>query len=222
LNVFTQSFGEYIQNLMAISTKTEAFSSDNRQWLDAWTIFYWAWWISWAPFVSMFIARVSRGRTIREFLIYVVLLPTLLCAIWFSTFGATAIDIQQRGAVDLTDGAVETILFMVFNEMPFGFGLSIIAILLLLTFFISSADSATFVLGMQSTNGSLTPVNSVKIVWGILQSAIAAILLSVGGLAAIQNTIIIAALPFSFVMILMIWSLLKALKAEKLYEGKKK
>ncbi|MCH4825374.1 BCCT family transporter [Planococcus halocryophilus] len=222
LNVFTQSFGEYIQNLMAISTKTEAFSSENRQWLDAWTIFYWAWWISWAPFVSMFIARVSRGRTIREFLIYVVLLPTLLCAIWFSTFGATAIDIQQRGAVDLTDGAVETILFMVFNEMPFGFGLSIIAILLLLTFFISSADSATFVLGMQSTNGSLTPVNSVKIVWGILQSAIAAILLSVGGLAAIQNTIIIAALPFSFVMILMIWSLLKALKAEKLYEGKKK
>ncbi|MGB6407867.1 MAG: BCCT family transporter [Planococcus donghaensis] len=223
LNVFTQSFGEYIQNLMSISTKTEAFSSDDRQWLDAWTIFYWAWWISWAPFVSMFIARVSRGRTIREFLIFVVLLPTLLCAIWFSTFGATAIDIQQSGAVDLTAGAVETILFMVFNEMPFGFGLSVIAILLLLTFFISSADSATFVLGMQSTNGSLTPVNSVKIVWGVLQSSIAAILLSVGGLAAIQNTIIIAALPFSFVMILMIWSLLKSLKAEeKLYEGKKK
>ena len=223
LNVFTQSFGEYIQNLMSISTKTAAFSNEDRQWLDAWTIFYWAWWISWAPFVSMFIARVSKGRTIREFLIYVVLLPTLLCAIWFSAFGVTAIDIQQSGAVDLTAGAVETILFMVFNEMPFGFGLSIIAILLLLTFFISSADSATFVLGMQSTNGSLTPVNSVKIVWGVLQSSIAAILLSVGGLAAIQNTIIIAALPFSFVVILMVWSLLKSLKAEeKLVVGKKK
>jgi len=214
LNVFTQSFGEYIQNLLSLSMNTEAFNSDNRGWLDAWTIFYWAWWISWSPFVSMFIARVSRGRTVREFLFYVVLVPTVLCAIWFAAFGSTAIDIQQSGIADLTAGAVETTLFMMFNEMPFGFGLSIIAILLLLTFFISSADSATFVLGMQSTNGSLTPDNSVKIVWGILQSAIAAILLSVGGLAAIQNTIIIAALPFSFVMLLMVWSLLKALKTE--------
>lgn len=223
LNVFTQSFGEYIQNLMSLSMNTEAFNSGNREWLDAWTIFYWAWWISWSPFVSMFIARVSRGRTIREFLIYVVLLPTVLCAIWFAAFGSAAIDIQQSGIADLTAGAVETTLFMVFNEMPFGFGLSIIAILLLLTFFISSADSATFVLGMQSTNGSLTPDNSVKVVWGILQSAIAAILLSVGGLAAIQNTIIIAALPFSFVMLLMVWSLLKALKGDaRLMAGKKK
>ena len=154
---------------------------------------------------------------------YVVLVPTVLRAIWFSAFGATAIDIQQQGIVDLTTGAVETTLFAVFDEMPFGFGLSIIAIMLLLTFFISSADSATFVLGMQSTNGSLTPVNSVKVVWGVLQSAIAAILLSVGGLVAIQNTIIIAALPFSLVMMLMVWSLLKALKAEsKNIEGKKK
>lgn len=221
-NVFTQSFGEYIQNLIPLSTKTGAFNSGNCEWLDAWSIFYWAWWISWSPFVSMFIARVSKGRTIREFLIFVVLLPTVLCAIWFSAFGATAINIQQQGIVDLTTGAVETTLFTVFNEMPFGFGLSIIAILLLLTFFISSADSATFVLGMQSTGGSLTPDNSVKIVWGVLQSAIAAILLSAGGLAAIQNTIIIAALPFSMVMVLMVFALLKALKAEaKLIEKKK-
>ena len=221
-NVFTQSFGEYIQNLIPLSTKTGAFNSGNREWLDAWSIFYWAWWISWSPFVSMFIARVSKGRTIREFLIFVVLLPTVLCAIWFSAFGATAINIQQQGIVDLTTGAVETTLFTVFNEMPFGFGLSIIAILLLLTFFISSADSATFVLGMQSTGDSLTPDNSVKIVWGVLQSAIAAILLSAGGLAAIQNTIIIAALPFSMVMVLMVFALLKALKAEaKLIEKKK-
>ncbi|MBX0314669.1 BCCT family transporter [Planococcus glaciei] len=223
LNVFTQSFGEYIQNILSLSMNTEAFNSGNREWLDAWTIFYWAWWISWSPFVSMFIARVSRGRTIREFLVYVVLVPTVLCAIWFAAFGSAAIDIQQSGIADLTAGAVETTLFMMFNEMPFGFGLSIIAILLLLTFFISSADSATFVLGMQSTNGSLTPDNSVKVVWGILQSAIAAILLSVGGLAAIQNTIIIAALPFSFVMLLMVWSLLKALKGDaRLMAGKKK
>ncbi|MGK7376958.1 BCCT family transporter [Planococcus sp. 1R117A] len=222
LNVFTQSFGEYIQNLISLSMNTEAFNAGNREWLDTWTIFYWAWWISWSPFVSMFIARVSRGRTIREFLIYVVIVPTVLCAIWFSAFGATAINIQQGGIIDLTAGAAETTLFMMFNEMPFGFGLSIIAILLLITFFISSADSATFVLGMQSTNGSLMPANSVKVVWGILQSSIAAILLSVGGLAAIQNTIIIAALPFSIVMLLMVWSLLKALKADSKHHTVKK
>ncbi|AQQ51965.1 BCCT family transporter [Planococcus lenghuensis] len=221
-NVFTQSLGGYLQNLIQLSFETSALNEENRSWLNAWTIFYWAWWIAWSPFVGMFIARVSRGRTIREFLIGVVIAPTLLCAIWFSTFGTAAISLQRSGIVDVAASAVETTLFVVFSELPFGFILSIVAILLVSTFFITSADSATFVLGMQSTNGSLAPSNTVKIAWGLIQSSIAAILLAVGGLGAIQNTIIIAALPFSFIIILMMWSLFRALNYElKLIEKKR-
>lgn len=213
LNMFTETFGVYIQNLISLSFQSAPLDAENRSWLDGWTIFYWAWWISWAPFVSMFIARISKGRTIREFLIGVVLTPTIFGSLWFAAFGTTGIDIQKSG-FDLTSFPTEQTLFAMFSEMPIGFIMSIIAILLVSTFFITSADSATFVLGMQSTNGSLIPSNQIKILWGIAQSLVAAILLSVGGLTAVQNTIIIAALPFSFVMILMIIALFKALKAE--------
>ncbi|WP_342513461.1 BCCT family transporter [Sporosarcina sp. FSL K6-1522] len=213
-NMFTDSLGGYIANLVQMSFGTAPLDATDRAWLDSWTIFYWAWWISWAPFVSMFIARVSKGRTIREFMVGVLIAPTLLGAFWFAAFGTTAIDIQKKGIVDLTQFDTELVIFEMFHTMPFSLGISIFAILLIASFFITSADSATFVLGMQSTNGSLTPPNNVKLTWGIIQSTIAVILLSVNGLTALQNTIIIAALPFSFVMLLMVVSLLKALKAE--------
>src|SRR5690606_32780158 len=133
-----------------------------RSWIDGWTIFYWAWWISWSPFVGIFIARVSRGRTVREFLIGVLLIPTFLSFIWFAAFGSTAMDVQQSGT-DLTGLLTSEVLFGVFNELPWGILLSVVAVMLIITFFITSADSATFVLGMQSTNGSLNPANSVKL-----------------------------------------------------------
>jgi glycine betaine transporter len=213
-NMFTDSFGGYFSNLVQMSFGTAPLDSTDRKWLDDWTIFYWAWWISWAPFVSMFIARVSKGRTIREFMIGVLAAPTLLVTFWFSAFGTTAIDIQKKGLVDLTIPSTELTIFEMFNVMPMSFMISVFAILLIVSFFVTSADSATFVLGMQSTNGSLTPPNNVKLIWGVIQSTIALILLSVNGLTALQNTIIIAALPFSFVMLLMVFALLKALKAE--------
>ncbi|MHA6260940.1 BCCT family transporter [Sporosarcina sp. CAU 1771] len=213
-NIFTDTLGSYLSNIVQMSLRTAPLNSTDREWLDGWTIFYWAWWVSWAPFVSMFIARVSKGRTIREFMIGVLVAPTLLGAFWFSAFGSTAIDIQKNGIVDLTTSSTELTIFEMFKTMPLGFVISIFAILLISSFFITSADSATFVLGMQSTNGSLTPPNSVKLIWGVIQSTIALILLSVNGLTALQNTIIIAALPFSFIMLLIIVSLLKALKAE--------
>ncbi|WP_416143902.1 glycine betaine uptake BCCT transporter [Planococcus koreensis] len=213
LNMFTETFGNYAQNLISLSFQSAPLDAENRQWLNNWTIFYWAWWISWAPFVSMFIARISKGRTIREFLIGVVLTPTIFGAFWFAAFGTTAIDLQKSGS-DLAGFPPEQSLFAMFSEMPLGFAMSIVAILLVSTFFITSADSATFVLGMQSTKGSLHPSNQIKILWGIAQSAVAAILLAVGGLAAVQNTIIAAALPFSLVMILIIVSLFKALNTE--------
>lgn len=214
LNMFTDSIGGYLANLVQMSFRTAPLNAENREWLDGWTIFYWAWWISWAPFVSMFIARVSKGRTIREFMVGVLLAPTLLSAFWFSAFGTTAINIQREGIADLAKESTELVIFEMFHNMPWSFVISILAVLLIASFFITSADSATFVLGMQSTYGSLTPPNNIKIIWGVIQSAIALILLSVNGLTALQNTIIIAALPFSFIMLLMIISLIKALNKE--------
>ncbi|GKV56213.1 glycine betaine transporter OpuD [Sporosarcina sp. NCCP-2222] len=213
-NMFTDSIGGYLANLVQMSFRTAPLNAENREWLDSWTIFYWAWWISWAPFVSMFIARVSKGRTIREFMVGVLLAPTLLSAFWFSAFGTTAINIQREGLADLAKESTELVIFEMFHNMPWSFVISLIAVLLIASFFITSADSATFVLGMQSTYGSLTPPNNIKIIWGVIQSAIALILLSVNGLTALQNTIIIAALPFSFIMLLMIISLIKALNKE--------
>ncbi|WP_067726687.1 BCCT family transporter [Oceanobacillus damuensis] len=223
LNMFTETFGLYIQNLIQWSFRSAPLEGDNRGWVDAWTIFYWAWWISWAPFVGMFIARVSRGRTIREFMIGVMIIPTFISAIWFATFGTTAGEIQRRGVIDLTQFSTELVTFNMYDQLPFPFILSILSILLLSTFFITSADSATFVLGIQTTHGSLTPPNGVKIIMGVAQSAVALILLYVGGLTALQNTIIAAALPFSFVVILMMFSLVKALQQERkrIARGKK-
>ena len=213
-NMYSDSLGGYFANFIKMSFSTSPLNPENREWLDAWTIFYWAWWISWAPFVSMFIARVSKGRTIREFLIGVLIAPTILCTFWFTAFGTTAIEAQKSGVANLADKATELVVFELFNTLPWGVFISIIAIILIGSFFITSADSATFVLGMQSTYGSLTPPNNIKIIWGVLQSTIALILLSVNGLTALQNTIIIAALPFSFVILLMIFALMKALNEE--------
>lgn len=213
-DTFTDTIGSYLQNLPRMSFRAAPINESNREWINAWTVFYWAWWISWSPFVGIFIARVSRGRTIREFLIGVLMLPTLLCFIWFAVFGTTAINVQ-RGGIDLTGFSTEETLFAVFDVLPGSMILSIIAILLVAIFFITSADSATFVLGMQTTYGSLQPPNFVKLTWGIAQSAIAIILLSAKGLTALQNALIIAALPFSFILILMMFSFYKALNKER-------
>lgn len=214
LNMFTDTIGSYIQNLIRLSFRIAPLNEDHRQWIHNWTIFYWAWWMSWSPFVGIFIARISRGRTIREFMIGVLLLPAFVSFLWFSVFGVTAIDVQHSG-VDLSKYATEEILFAVFHQFPFSIILSIIAIALVGTFFITSADSATFVLGMQTTYGSLTPPNKVKLTWGIAQSVIASILLYTGGLQGLQNALIVSAFPFSFIMILMMASLYKSLLKEK-------
>jgi len=163
-NMFTDSIGSYLQNLVRMSFRAAPLDVEQRGWIDSWTIFYWAWWISWSPFVGIFIARVSRGRSIREFLIGVLMVPTILSFFWFAAFGSTSIHVQNSGT-DLRDLLTEEILFATFNELPFSMVLSIVAIILIGTFFITSADSATFVLGMQTTKGSLTPPNTVKLTW---------------------------------------------------------
>jgi len=215
LNTFTDTLGGYIQNIAQMSFRIDPLHEENRSWINGWTILYWAWWISWSPFVGIFIARVSRGRTIREFIIGVLLLPTLVSFLWFAVFGTIGIEVQNAGNVDLTLFSTEEVLFAIFNEFPWSTLLSIVAVVLVCTFFITSADSATLVLGMQTTNGLLTPPKSVKLTWGVAQSTIALILLYSGGLQALQNVLIAAAFPFSFIIVLMMLSLYRSLSREK-------
>ncbi|SEQ62739.1 glycine betaine transporter [Virgibacillus subterraneus] len=217
MNLFTTTFGSYLQNLPGMSFRMTPFDMDD-SWIQDWTIFYWAWWIAWAPFVGTFIARVSKGRTIREFVLGVLLVPTIFGALWFSVFGGSAINLEHFQGAEIQQVVdnlgSEAALFVVLEQFPFGIVMSIIAILLISTFFITSADSATFVLGMQTTGGSLYPPNTVKFVWGIIQSSAAAVLLWQGGLGALQTASIIAAFPFAIIMILIIFSLMKSFKEE--------
>lgn len=220
MNLFTTTLGSYIQNLPAMSFRTAPFNEDNTIWLQNWTIFYWAWWIAWAPFVGMFIARVSKGRTIREFVLGVLLVPTIFGALWFSVFGGSAIALQYQKRADIyaviNESGAEVALFSVLEYFPLTTFISLIAILLITIFFITSADSATFVLGMLTTNGGLNPNQKIKLAWGLVQSGTAAVLLWQGGLNALQTASIIAAFPFVIILLLIIISLLKAFKEEKI------
>lgn len=173
MNYFTSTIGSYIQELPSMSFRLSPLDKGGNQWIQSWTIFYWAWWIAWSPFVGTFIARVSKGRTIREFVIGVLLVPTLIGALWFSVFGGTGIHMELFEGANIygqiKEMGTEVGLFAVLHEMgSIGPVLSVLAILLISTFFITSADSATFVLGMLTTNGSLNPPNRIKLVWGIV------------------------------------------------------
>ncbi|GAF24538.1 MULTISPECIES: BCCT family transporter [Shouchella] len=216
LNLFTNTLGQYIQSLPELSFTIAPNSSEHREWINAWTLFYWAWWMAWSPYVGTFIARVSRGRTLREFVIGVLLVPSLLGFVWFSFLGGTAISFESQGLTTISNLADEEALFGVLGAMPFSTITSYITIFLIAVFFITSADSATHVLGSQSTNGSLNPPTKIKILWGVLMSATAAVLLYSGGLQGLQNTMIVVAFPFSIIMLLMVISLFKALRHEQL------
>lgn len=215
IEALTTTIGSYLGNLIPMSFRMTPFTQ--RTFVGAWTVFYWAWWILWAPFVGSFIARVSKGRTIREFVMGVLFVPTLLSAIWFSAFGGTALhhemfvgsDISQAVNADMTSA-----LFVMLEQLPLSVVVVILATLLIVTFFITSADSATFVLGMLTSNGSNNPKQSIKFIWGLLVSAIASVLLLSGGLNGVQTASIVMALPFSVIMLLMIVSINKALKEE--------
>ncbi|WP_208590196.1 glycine betaine uptake BCCT transporter [Gracilibacillus suaedae] len=227
MNFFTTTLGSYISNLPEMSFRMAPFNEENAHWLEKWTIFYWAWWIAWAPFVGMFIARVSRGRTVREFVVGVLLVPTIFGALWFSIFGGSAIHLEMNENIDIlsimNESGSEAALFTVLENFPLSLIMSVLAVLLISTFFITSADSATFVLGMQTTNGDLNPDVPVKIAWGIVQSGTAAVLLWQGGLGALQTASIIAAFPFAIIMIMVIFSIFKAFREEaRLYTLKRK
>ncbi len=214
LNLYITTLGEYIQNLPSMGLRLAPFHPERAAWVQNWTIFYWAWWIAWAPFVGTFIARVSKGRTVREFLVAVTLVPTLVCTFWFAVYGGTAIDLEYRLGIPISGQSLETAIFSVYEHLPLQGGLIAVTLLLIATFFITSADSATFVLGMQTTGGSLNPPTSVKTIWGLILSASAIVLMMSGGLEAMQTAIIVAAFPLAFVLILMAISMLRAFGGE--------
>nr|WP_100374620.1 BCCT family transporter [Bacillus sp. FJAT-45037] len=214
LNMFTTSLGGYIQNFIPMGLRLSPFDETEAAWTQGWTVFYWAWWISWTPFVGMFIARVSKGRTIREFTIAVILVPSLVCAIWFTVFGGTGIFLELTQGVDVSNQSLETALFYVYQQLPLGAILSVLTIALITTFFVTSADSATFVLGMLSTGGSLNPSSKVKITWGIILVAATSVLMASGGLAGLQTAIIVSALPLTIIILVMCYGLVKALNKD--------
>ncbi|MFC7372015.1 BCCT family transporter [Fictibacillus iocasae] len=219
MDVFVQSIGNYLQYLPGMSLRLSPFKPSQSGWIQGWTVFYWAWWIAWAPFVGTFIARVSKGRTIREFILGVLLVPTLFGALWFSVFGGAALHLELFSQLGLNkvieSKGTEIALFALFDQLPLSSFMSVLAIFLISTFFITSADSATFVLGMQTSGGSLNPSGRVKFIWGVIISASAAILLWSGGLEALQTASIIVAFPFAFVMLFIMVSLYKALSTEE-------
>ena len=212
IDTFTNTLGSYLSEFVRMSLRMTPFRENS--WVGDWTIFYWAWWLSWSPFVGLFIARVSRGRTIRQFIAGTVLAPTLVGFVWFSVFGGAALYMEIFQGVPVAAAVkadVSTAMFALFNALPMGAVMSVVATLLVMVFFVTSGDSATLVLAMMSTGGNPNPPNRVKIMWGVLVSAIAVSLLLAGGLKAMQTATIVFALPFSLVLLLMAFSVTRAI-----------
>jgi glycine betaine transporter len=216
MSTFTESLGGYLTHLPTMSFRTGAFGGE--AFISGWTIFYWAWWVSWTPFVGMFIARISKGRTIREFVIYVIAVPSLVSFVWFSIMAGSAFDVQLSGAKDL--GAVlakegtESALFTTLREYPIASVTVVLAVFLIAIFFITGADSASIVMGMLSQHGEEEPMRWLVVFWGVAQGAVASILLWSGGLGALQTLVIIVAGPFMLIIVAMCVSLVKSLRAE--------
>jgi glycine betaine transporter len=212
IDTFTSTLGAYLSEFVRMSLRMTPFRENS--WVGDWTIFYWAWWVSWSPFVGLFIARVSRGRTIRQFIAGTVLAPTLVGFVWFSIFGGAALYMEIFQGVPVAAAVkadVSTAMFAMFNALPMGAVMSVVATLLVMVFFVTSGDSATLVLSMMSTGGNPNPPHRVKIMWGVLVAAIAISLLLAGGLKAMQTATIVFALPFSVVLLLMAFSVTRAI-----------
>lgn len=215
LNLMPTAMASYLGDIAMMSARTGAEGAEVNTWLQAWTIFYWAWWVSWTPFVGMFIARISRGRTIRQFVAGVLLVPSLVSLVWFAVFGGAAIRLQQEG-VDLAgEGSIEAQLFGLLDQYPIATVASVLVMVLVAIFFVSGADAASIVMGSLSERGTIKPGRGTVIFWGIAMGAVAAVMLLVGGedaLKGLQTITIIAALPFLVVMIGLAVALVKDLR----------
>lgn len=216
LNTMINGVGQHIQNFFGDSLMISSFGDNS--WIMNWRVFYYAWFIAWTPFVGMFIARISKGRTIREFIVGTVVIPTVFTIIWLSVFGTIALSTTGDWSIEAVKELVaspQTAVFIVFSEYPLSKVISILIITLLAIFFVTSADSATYALSMMTSDGNINAPKYKKVVWAIIEATIAYVLLSVGSLKALQTASIAASLPFLFIMIAMVPALMKEFKKEK-------
>lgn len=219
LDLVPTALGSYVQDLAMMSARTGAEGADTSEWLQSWTVFYWAWWLSWTPFVGMFIARISRGRTIRQFVSGVLLVPSLVTLVWFCIFGGAAIDLQRSGTDIAGAGAVEAQLFTMLQSYPLATVASVVVMVLVAIFFVSGADAASIVMGTLSERGTQTPRRATVVFWGVATGAVAAVMLLVGGdegLTGLQTLTIVGALPFVLVMVGLAVSLVRDLRSDPL------
>jgi len=225
LDTFVQSIGSYLANIIPMSFRTASYGDS--AFVSGWTVFYWAWWISWAPFVGTFIARISRGRTIREFVVGVILVPSVVSFVWFADLGGTAIDLQLSGAADIAGpvsaGNQPGALFLTLQQFPLFWLMALIVVILVALFFISGADAASVVMGMLSSKGNLHPRAWNIVMWGTFTGAAAAICLLAGAIqgsvsaaiTALQSVAIASAAPFVLILIGLCFSIMRALREER-------
>ncbi|GAA0422147.1 MULTISPECIES: BCCT family transporter [Virgibacillus] len=214
-NTFVLGLGDYFTNFVQYSLRLTPYSGET--WVREWTIFYWAWSTAWSPFVGAFVARVSRGRSIREYVIGVLVVSPAIACIWIAAFGGTALynDLFNGSSIaEAVNADVAVALFETYQHLPFTTVLSLLSIFLIFTFLVTSADSATYILGSMTSRGSLNPALVTKIVWGVLITAIAVVLLLAGGLQALQTASLISALPFTVILLFMVVTFLRMIKKD--------
>lgn len=217
LGSFVETVGYYVASLPTLSFWTETF--DGTTWQNGWTVFYWGWWISWSPFVGIFIARVSKGRTVREFILGVLLLPSLLTFLWMSVFGGTALSMElSEGLQGVISGAVDenvaTALFVMLQQLPLTPITSLVGIVLVVVFFVTSSDSGSLVVDSLTSGGKLDSPVPQRVFWAVTEGVVAAVLLLGGGLQALQTASITTGLPFAIVLLVMCYSLYRGLSIE--------
>ena len=221
---FIEDVGNYLANIVTLSTWSEAYS--NTDWQKAWTIFYWAWWVSWSPFVGVFIARISRGRTIREFVFGVLLIPMTILFFWFTTFGGVAIQMELLAGMNpevVSPGLVAAVqvdygsaIFKLVEYYPLTKPITLLIVVMIVLWFVTSSDSASFVIDMLTAGGDTNPPKIQRLFWALMQGLIAAILLAAGGLDALQAAAIVAGLPFALVIFVMMYALLRGMSRDRL------
>lgn len=216
LKSFVQNIGHYVYEFFELSFWTNSYKGvgQEKNWQNTWTVFYWAWWISWSPFVGIFIARISKGRTIKEFILGVLLVPSLLTFLWISVFGGSAIYQELIGNTSITEAVnknVATAIYYLLEQYPFTSFASVVTVLLVASFFVTSSDSGSFVVDTLTSGGRHDAPLGQKIFWASMEGLVAAILLIGGGLTALQTASILTGVPFAIIIVLMCFSLYKSL-----------
>ena len=216
LKSFVQHFGGYLSDLISLASWNNSYKA-NDTWQSNWTVFYWAWWIAWSPFVGLFIARISKGRTIREFVLGVLLVPTLMTCIWINTFGGAAVYHELFGTGGITaavNSNVATSLFVLLEQYHIGHWVAVLAIFMVIVFFVTSSDSGSLVIDYIASGGALHPPKSQRIFWALTEGTVAAVLMLGGGLAALQTAAIVTGFPFMLVLLMMCIALYKTLNED--------